>query len=162
MFNSSPRLPIINSAAMSMWRILLVFLLSPSSYAQPTSDTGDSMTNSSCVVPPYAPPLEEVLASDNSTALLLAEGRCYLGCLRNFTEVVQGFPAFGGLHEVSAVYKSNLWHVLFAEGYKRLELHIYLLALPCDHWRLHKPAGGKHDIVLDCLNMHVIILCLFS
>ena len=77
--------------------VLLVFLLPPPNLAQP-SPTSDPVTSSTCVVPPYAIHQEEVLFTENSSALLLAEGRCYLGCLSNATESKVG--EYGGFYQV--------------------------------------------------------------
>ena len=53
-----------------------------------------------CVVPPYAIPLEEVVATPESENILLVEGRCYLSCLRNSSERIRNFPAPGGTYRV--------------------------------------------------------------
>ena len=53
-----------------------------------------------CVVPPYAVPLEEVVATPESESILLAEWSCYLSCLRNSSERIRNFPAPGGTYGV--------------------------------------------------------------
>ena len=53
------------------------------SNAQRTVDT--STGGQSCVVPAYSRPLHEVNVTAETEALLLAEGRCYLACLRDGT-----------------------------------------------------------------------------
>ena len=57
----------------------VTFLLLQPPAVSPASPAG---VGSTCEVPPYSQPLHEVNVTAENEALLLAEGRCYLACLR--------------------------------------------------------------------------------
>ena len=69
-------------AAVLLFCISLQFPLR--GHAQRTVETR-GQRDEGCAVPAYSRPLHEVNVTAETEALLLAEGRCYLACLRDNT-----------------------------------------------------------------------------